>query len=118
MLEEGLEAKKNEKEISRRWSKVPAIPVIAVDPSPAEEAEKEIAQLKEQICGFQGKMMEGTNDKAKGFKQAKRIPKEKIPDMEVESWYGTAEVFPPYRPKNSKRRMGSNLNSTKFYPYY
>lgn len=81
MLEEGLEGeKKVEKERAGRKGKAPVIPVNDVDPSPTEEVDEEITQLKKQIRGLQGKMMEGVNDKTKGYNQIKRIVREEIPD--------------------------------------
>lgn len=38
----------------------------------------------------------------------KIVERAEVPDMEEESWNGTAEVFPPYKPKSLKRRMGSS----------
>lgn len=63
--------------------------MIDVDPSSIEEVEEEIAQLKEQIKGLQGKVIEYANDKAKGLNPAKRIVREEARDMEET----TPEVF-------------------------
>lgn len=50
MLEEGLKREKEaEREMIKRKSKTPEVPVISVDPPHMEEVEEVIAQLKEQV---------------------------------------------------------------------
>lgn len=113
MLKEGLrQGKEGENERAKQKGKMPVAPAGSAIPPQTCDLEEEIARLKKQIKSLQEKVREEENGKGKELRQVKRVEKEGL-RVEEESWYGTAEAFPPYRSKNLRRRFGQSPFTTR-----